>query len=78
MHKYKEIHQSLLKSGCIVVTHGHHIFRRGGEEFFFMCTWVKNGYRGGDVFGCYSLGEKGVKGGKKIFDIKENNCLFIN
>ncbi len=31
-------------------THGHHFFRRGGEEFFFICTWVKNGYRGGDVF----------------------------
>ena len=52
--------------GC---THGHHFFRRGGEEFFFMCTWVKNGYRGGDVFGCHSLGEEEGKGGKKIFTI---------
>ncbi len=61
------------------ITHGHHFFRRGGEEFFFMCTWVKNGYRGGDVFGCHSLGEEGGKGGgKKIFNIKENNCLLLN
>ena len=36
------------------------------EEFFFMCTRVKNGYRGGDVFGCHSLGEEGSKGGRKI------------
>ena len=49
-------------------THGHHFFRRGGGEIFFMCTWVKNGYRGGDVFGCHSLGEEGGKGGgEKIF-----------
>ena len=44
-----------------------------------MCTWVKNGYRGGDVFGCYSLGEEGGKGGgKKIFNIKKNNFLLLN
>ncbi len=59
-------------------THGHHFFCRGGEEFFSMCTWVKNGYKGGDVFGCHSLGEEGGKGGgKKNFNIKENNCLLL-
>ncbi len=46
-------------------------------RFFFMCTWVKNGYRGGDVFGCCSLGE-GWEVGKKILHIKENNCLLVN
>ncbi len=51
----------------VVVTHGHHFFRRGGEDFFFMCTWVKNGYRGGAVFGCHSLGEEGGKGGEENF-----------
>ncbi len=30
-------------------------------EKISMCTWVKNGYRGGDVFGCHSLGEEGTK-----------------
>ena len=44
-----------------------------------MYTWVKNGYRGGDVFGCHSLGEEGGKGGgKKIFNIKKNNCFLLN
>ncbi len=32
-----------------------------------MCTWVKNGCRGGDVFGCHSLGEGGVKGERENF-----------
>ena len=63
----------------LVITHGHHFFRRGGEEFFSMSTWVKNGYRGGDAFGCHSLGEEGGKGGgKKIFIIKKNNCFLLN
>ncbi len=45
---------------------GHHFFRRGGEEFF-LCAWVKNAFRRGDVFGCHSLGEGGgVKNGIKM------------
>ena len=44
-----------------------------------MCTWVKNGYRSGDVFGCHSLGEEGAgKGGEKVFEIKKNNCFLLN
>ncbi len=58
---------------CLVNTHGHHFFRRGGEKFFFMSAWVKNCYRRGDVFGCHSLGEEGGN-----FDIKENNCFLLN
>ncbi len=42
-----------------------------------MCTWVRNGYRKGDVFDCHSLGERGEGGGKKNFNIKENNCLLL-
>ncbi len=40
-----------------------------------MCTWVKNGYRGGDVFGCRSLGEVG---GKDIFLYKRKCFLLPN
>ncbi len=36
-----------------------------------MCTWVKNGYRGGDVFGCHSLSEGGGKGGEENFTNKK-------
>ncbi len=36
-----------------------------GGRIFFMCTGVKNGYRGGDVFGCQSLGEERGKGGER-------------
>ncbi len=53
-----------------VTTHGHRFFHRGGEEIFFMCTWVINGYRGGDVIGCCSLGEGGGKGGGENFALK--------
>ena len=49
----------LPKSTAPLITHGHHILRRGGEENIFMCAWVKNASRGGDVFGCHSLGEGG-------------------
>ena len=49
-----------------------------GVKIFFMCTWVKNTYRGGDVLGCHSLGEEGSKGGEKIFNIKKNNYFFLN
>ena len=65
----------------LIYTHadmGTAFFVEGGGRIFFMCTWVKNGYRGGDVFGCCSLGEEGVRGGKKIFHSKENNCLLLN
>ncbi len=33
----------------------------------FSCTWVRNGYRGGNVFGCHSLGEEGGKEGEEKF-----------
>ncbi len=38
-----------------------------GVKNFFMFTWVKNSYRGGDVFGCHCLGEGRGKGGRRKF-----------
>ncbi len=35
-----------------------------GVNKFFVCTWVKNGFRGGDVFG---LGEGGEGVGRFFF-----------
>ncbi len=50
------------------------LFCRGVEEFFFMCTWVKNGYRGGDVFGAIAW----VKRGGEFFNIKKTYFLLLN
>ncbi len=52
---------------------GTAFFVEGVEEFFFRCTWVKNDYRGGDAFGCCSLGVGGEGEEEKILYIKENN-----
>ena len=41
----------------ILPAHMGTIFCKDGEEVFFMCAWVKNASRRGDVFGCHSLGE---------------------
>ncbi len=63
----------LITFGCPLhrsATHGQGFYHRGGEDFFFMCTWIRNGYRGGDVFGCHSLGEEGGKGGKENVKLK--------
>ena len=49
---------------------GTAFFVEGGKNFV-MCTWVKNGYRGGDVFGCCSLGKGGVKEGEENFAYKK-------
>ena len=43
---------------------GTTFFIEGVKNFFFMCAWVKNASRGGDVFGCHSLGEGGGEGGE--------------
>ncbi len=42
-----------------------------------MCTWIKNVFGGGDVFGCSSLGEGVVEGG----DFHNNyikKCLLVD
>ena len=44
-----------------------------------MCTLIKNGYRGGDVFGCHSLEKEEGKGGAtEKNNMKENNFLLQN
>ncbi len=48
-----------------------------GGKIFFVCTLVKNAYRGGDVFGCHSLGEVGVRVRGGILRIKESNYLLL-
>ena len=49
-----------LSGGRYKHTHGLGFFRRG-REYFFMGTWVKNAFRGGDVFGCVAWVEGGIQ-----------------
>ncbi len=39
----------------------------GANNFFLVCMGQKWLYRGGDVFGCHSLGKAGGKGGERNF-----------
>ncbi len=59
-------------------THGHRFFRRGDEEFFSLYAWVKNASRGGDVFGCHSLGEGDGGWGGFIFKWRQNETILYN
>ncbi len=45
----------------VISTHEHHLFHREVKNYFSCvhCTWVKNGFRAGDFFGCPSPGRKG-------------------
>ncbi len=54
-------------------THMGTAFFVEGKKIFFRCTWVKNGYRGGYVISCCSLGV-----GAGFLHIKENNCSLLN
>ncbi len=56
-------------------THGHNFFCRGGDYFSPCVHRSKKGFRGGEVFGCLSLGEGEEKGLKNI---NGNNCLLLN